>query len=39
MGIRTMDISTKKDGVKTRPTKGKGEGVSKDQIGKLPFSK
>jgi hypothetical protein len=39
MGIRTMDISTKKDGVKTGPTKGKGEGASKDKIDKLPFSK
>jgi hypothetical protein len=35
MGIRTNDINTTKDGVKTRPTSGKGEGTSKGQIGKL----
>jgi hypothetical protein len=35
MGIRTNDTSTIKDGVKTGPTNGKGEGTSKGQIGKL----
>jgi hypothetical protein len=29
MGIRAKDISPIKDGVKTRPTDGKGEGMSK----------
>jgi hypothetical protein len=38
MGIRTKDISTIKDGVKTGPANGKGEGTSKGQIGKLSFS-
>jgi hypothetical protein len=37
MCIRTKNISTTKDGVKTRPTNGKGEGTSKGQIGKLPL--
>jgi hypothetical protein len=30
---KTKDISTIKDGVKTGPAKGKGEGTSKGQIG------
>jgi hypothetical protein len=38
MGIRTKDISTTKDGVKTGPTRGKGEDTCKGQIGKLPLS-
>jgi hypothetical protein len=38
MGIRTKDISTTKDGDKTRPAIGKEEGTSKGQIGKLPLS-
>jgi hypothetical protein len=38
MGIRTMDLSTTKDGVKTRPASEKEEGTSKGQIGKLPLS-
>jgi hypothetical protein len=38
MGIRTKDISTTKDGVKTGPANGKEEGTSKGQIGKLPLS-
>jgi hypothetical protein len=38
MGIRTKDISTTKDGVKTGPTSGKEEDTSKGQIGKLPLS-
>jgi hypothetical protein len=29
MGIRTKDINTIKDGVKTGPANGKGEGTSK----------
>jgi hypothetical protein len=37
MGIRTKDISNTEDGVKTGPTSGKGEGMSKGQIGKLPL--
>jgi hypothetical protein len=37
MSIRTKDISTIKDGVKIEPANGKGEGVSKGQIGKLPL--
>jgi hypothetical protein len=37
MSIRTTDISTIKDGVKTGPANGK-EGASKGQIGKLPLS-
>jgi hypothetical protein len=37
MGIRTKDISTIEDGVKTRPASGKGEGTSKGQISKLPL--
>jgi hypothetical protein len=32
------DISTIKDGVKTGPASGKGEGASKGQMGKLPLS-
>jgi hypothetical protein len=35
---RTKDISTIKDGVKTRPANGKGEGMSKGQIGKSLIS-
>jgi hypothetical protein len=35
MGIRTKDISTTKDGVKTRPASEKEEDTSKGQIGKL----
>jgi hypothetical protein len=38
MRIRTKDISTIKDGVKTGPANGKGDGASKSQIGKLPLS-
>jgi hypothetical protein len=38
MGIRTKNISTIKYGAKTRPANGKGEGTSKDQIGKQPLS-
>jgi hypothetical protein len=38
MGIRTKDINTTKDGVKTRLANGKEEGTSKGQIGKLPLS-
>jgi hypothetical protein len=40
MGIRTKNInmSTIKDGVKTGPVNGKGEGTSKDHMGKLPLS-
>jgi hypothetical protein len=38
MYIRTKNINTTKDGVKTRPANGKGEGTSKVQIGKLPLS-
>jgi hypothetical protein len=38
MFIRTKNINTTKDGVKTRPTNGKGEGTSMGQIGKLPLS-
>jgi hypothetical protein len=38
MCIRTKNINTTKDGVKTRPVNGKGEGTSKVQIGKLPLS-
>jgi hypothetical protein len=34
----TKDISTIKDGFKTGPANGKGEGTSKGQIGKLPLS-
>jgi hypothetical protein len=34
----TKDICTIKDGVKTWPANGKGEGASKGQIGKLPLS-
>jgi hypothetical protein len=35
---KIKDISTIKDGVKTGPTNGKGEGTSQDQIGKLLLS-
>jgi hypothetical protein len=38
MVIRTKDMSTIKDGVKTRPANGKGEGTSKGEIGKLSLS-
>jgi hypothetical protein len=38
MGIGTNDISTIKDGVKTGTANGKGEDMSKGQIGKLPLS-
>jgi hypothetical protein len=38
MCIRSKNINTTKDGVKTRPTNGKGGGTSKGQIGKLPLS-
>jgi hypothetical protein len=38
MRIRTKDISTIKDGVKTGPANGKGEGAFKGQIGKLSLS-
>jgi hypothetical protein len=38
MGIRTKDISTTKDGVKTGPVGGKGEDTCKGQIGKFPLS-
>jgi hypothetical protein len=38
MCIRTKNINTTKDEVKTRPANGKGEGTSKGQIGKLPLS-
>jgi hypothetical protein len=38
MGIRTKDVSTIKDSVKTGPANGKGEGTSKGQICKLPLS-
>jgi hypothetical protein len=38
MGIRTKDISTRKDRVKTGPANGKEEGTSKGLIGKLPLS-
>jgi hypothetical protein len=35
---KTKDMSTIKDGVKSEPANGKGEGTSKGQIGKLPLS-
>ena len=35
---KTKDMSTIKDGVKTGPASGKGEGTSKGQIGKLSLS-
>jgi hypothetical protein len=38
MCIRTKNISTTKDGVKTRPASGKEEDMSKVHIGKLPLS-
>jgi hypothetical protein len=38
MGIRTKDISTTKDVVKTRPADEKEGGTSKGQIGKQPLS-
>jgi hypothetical protein len=37
MGIRNKNISSIKDGVKTGPANGKGEGASKGQIDKLPL--
>jgi hypothetical protein len=37
MCIRTKNINTTKDGVKTRPANGKGKGTSNGQIGKLPL--
>jgi hypothetical protein len=33
MGMRTKNISTTKDRVKTRPASGEEEGTSKGQIG------
>jgi hypothetical protein len=38
MCIRTKDISTIKDGVRTSHASGKEEDTSKGQIGKLPLS-
>jgi hypothetical protein len=38
MCIRTKNINTTKDGVKTGPANGKGEGASKGQIDELPLS-
>jgi hypothetical protein len=38
MCIRTKNISTTKDEVRTEPANEKGGGVSKGQIGKLPLS-
>jgi hypothetical protein len=38
MCIRTKNINTTKDGVKTRPANGKEEGTSKGHIGKLLLS-
>jgi hypothetical protein len=38
MGIRTKDRNTIKNGVKIGPANGKGHGMSKGQIGKLPLS-
>ena len=38
MCIRTKNINTTKDGVKTRHANGKGEGTSMGQIGELPLS-
>jgi hypothetical protein len=38
MCIRTKDINTIKDGVKTRPAGGKEKDMSKGHIGKLPLS-
>ena len=35
---KTKDMSTIKDGVKTGPSNGKGDGTSKGQIGKLLLS-
>jgi hypothetical protein len=35
---KTKDMGTIKDGVETGPTNGKGEGMSKGQIGKQPLS-
>jgi hypothetical protein len=35
---KTKDISTIKDGIKTGPANGKGEGTSKGQINKLSLS-
>jgi hypothetical protein len=38
MCIRTKNINTTKDRVKTRSANGKGEGTSKGYIGKLSLS-
>jgi hypothetical protein len=38
MCLRTKNISTTKDGVKTRLASGKEEDMSKGQICKLPLS-
>jgi hypothetical protein len=38
MCIRTKRIRNTKDGVKTRPTSGKEEDISKGQIGNLSLS-
>jgi hypothetical protein len=38
MCIRTKNINTTKDEVKTRHANGKGEGTSMGQIGELPLS-
>jgi hypothetical protein len=38
MCIRTKNINTTKNGVKTRPANGKGEGTSMGHVGKLPLS-
>jgi hypothetical protein len=38
MGIRTKDISTIKDGVKTGPASGEGEGMFRGRISRLPLS-
>jgi hypothetical protein len=38
MCIRTKNINTTKDGVKTGPANEKGEGASKGQIDELPLS-
>jgi hypothetical protein len=35
---KTNNISTLKEGVKTEPANGKGEGTSKSHMGKLPLS-
>jgi hypothetical protein len=38
MGIKIKNISTTKDGVKTRLASGKEKDMSKGQISKLPLS-